>query len=101
MGRIVVGDRRFRLGSNQAGWKTLVEYAGRDIEPITEIPGWLHMHYRENPESRQFPHYISFRGLSPKQAVKVYALAKNGGPVRLGINRWGQVASYKLSRQQP
>jgi len=97
MGQIVVGDKRYRLGINPKGWKTLVEYEGRNIKPLSKIPDWLIQHFKANPESRKFPHYISFRDLTPVQAITVFALAKHGGPVRLGINRQGQIASYKLS----
>ena len=96
MAKVVIGDRRYRLGTNRDGWKTLVEFAWKDIYPLTTVPKWLTDKWQSQ---RATLGYATFRSFTPAQALEVIALAKSAGdspPIHLLITRWGAIGAYKI-----
>ena len=96
MARIVIGDRRYNLGINADGWKTLVKFAWKDIKPLATVPEWLISKWQTD---HSLLGYATFRTFTPAQALKVISLAKSAGaspPIHLSINRWGDISVYKI-----
>lgn len=89
---IKIRDRRYSA-TNYYGWKTFITYIGKDIKPCLQVSKNIVEHWNRN---KSLLGYATFRGLSKEIALLIVQLAK-GGKVHLGINRWGDVTSYKVN----
>ena len=88
----VVKDRRYSRTSSK-GWQRIVEYRPRETDPVTVIPSDILEHYEQHVE---WPFgYAPMRGLTATQCEVLTGLDK-GGVLRVGINRMGDIASYKI-----
>lgn len=89
----VAFNRKYRL-NNPNGWKRIVVYSPKDAEPISEIPRLFIEHWTQN---KSLMGYAPLRGLSAEQCMTLTSLYKGtNGKLILGINRWGDITSYKI-----
>ena len=99
--RIVKPNRRYSpwqraqrpaYPNKRGPWEILAEFDGASIPSQTVIPPNILSYWKDHREALG---YCSFYGMSPRDAMTIYALAK-GGVAVLSVNRWGQIHTWKL-----
>ena len=89
--RIVIKDRRFKINSKPQAWK------GFDLDYQVISPGLPLTQRAINTwqEHKSPLGYCGFRGLDIEDIKSILSAVKRQ-EARINVNRWGQVAYYKL-----